>query len=90
MPFDVGFLQADPSGAPAAVPETLELEMATHNVRLAWDSRRFCNWIEATYGGRCYFLPNLYYSAPVDKQSNFCGSSTLRIGIFGAVRPQKI
>ena len=86
---NVGFLQADPSGV-RLVRETLELEMATHNVRLAGNSRRFCNWIEATYGGRCYFLPNLYYmdTTPL-KQRNFCGSSTLRIGIFGAVRPQK-
>jgi hypothetical protein len=86
---NVGFLQADP-GAIKLVRETLELEMATHNVRLAGNSRRFCRWMEDTFDGRCHFLPNLYFlDTPPPRQRTFCGSSTLRIGIFGAVRPLK-
>ncbi len=86
---NVGFLQADPNGV-KLVRETLELEMATHNVRLGGNARRFCDWMQSTFGGRCYYLPNLYYiDGPPPRQRNFCGSSTLRIGVFGAVRPQK-
>jgi hypothetical protein len=86
---NVGFLQADPNGV-KLVRETLELEMGTHNVRLAGNTRRFCDWIEATFGGRCYYLPNLYFldGAP-NRQRSFCGGGTLRIGVFGAVRPLK-
>jgi len=86
---NVGFLQADPGGV-KLVRETLELEMGTHNVRLAGNSRRFCNWIESTFGGNCYYLPNLYFlDGTPSRQRTFCGSSTLRIGVFGAIRPLK-
>jgi hypothetical protein len=86
---NVGFLQADPHGV-KLVRETLELEMATHNVRLAGNSRRFCQWMEDTFGGRCYFLPNLYFiDTPPPRQKSFCGGGSLRIGVFGAVRPLK-
>lgn len=86
---NVGFLQADPGGV-KLVRETLDLEMATHNVRLAGNSRRFCRWMEDTFGGRCHFLPNLYFldTAP-PRQRSFCGGGAVRIGIFGAVRPLK-
>ncbi len=86
---NVGFLQADPNGV-KLVRETLELEMATHNVRLGGNSRRFCHWIESTFGGHCYYLPNLYYlDCQPNRQRPFCGGGTLRIGVFGAVRPLK-
>jgi hypothetical protein len=86
---NVGFLQADPNGV-KLVRETLELEMATHNVRLGGNSRRFCDWIESTFGGHCYFLPNLYFlDGQPNRQRSFCGGGTLRIGVFGAVRPLK-
>ena len=86
---NVGFLQADPGGV-KLVRETLDLEMATHNVRLAGNSRRFCRWMDDTFGGRCHFLPNLYFlDTPPPRQRTFCGGGALRIGIFGAVRPLK-
>jgi len=86
---NVGFLQADPNGV-KLVRETLDLAMATHNVRLAGNSKRFCTWMESTFGGRCHYLPNLYFlDGPPPRQRTFCGSATLRIGVFGAVRPQK-
>jgi hypothetical protein len=85
---NVGFLQADP-GAVKLIRETLELEMATHNVRLAGNSRRLCSWMQDTFGP-CHYLPNLYFlDAPPPRQRSFCGSSTLRIGVFGASRPLK-
>jgi len=86
---NVGFLQADPGGV-KLVRETLELEMGTHNVRFAGNSRRFCDWIEATFGRRCRYLPNLYFlDGKPPKQRSFCGGGTLRIGVFGAIRPLK-
>jgi hypothetical protein len=86
---NVGFLQADPNGV-KLVRETLELEMATHNVRLGGNSRRFCGWMESTFGGHCYYLPNLYFLDGLPhRQRPFCGGGTLRIGVFGAIRPLK-
>ena len=39
----------------------MELEMGTHNVHLAGNSRRFVEWIQAAFGAPCVYLPNLYY-----------------------------
>jgi hypothetical protein len=85
---NVGFLQADRNGI-RLVRELMELEMATANVHLAGNSRRFCDWIRCAFGAPCVYLPNLYYieSDPVARQPFSTG--TLRIGIFGATRPLK-
>jgi hypothetical protein len=67
----------------------MELELATANVHLAGNSRRFCDWIRTAFGAPCVYLPNLYWldCDPVWRQP-FSGG-TLRIGIFGATRPLK-
>jgi hypothetical protein len=86
---NVGFLQADRNGM-RLVRELMELEMATANVHLAGNSRRFCDWVRSAFGASCAYLPNLYYldgEPPVPHQP-FCGG-TLRVGIFGATRPLK-
>jgi hypothetical protein len=85
---NVGFLQADRSGI-KLVREIMELELATANVHLAGNSRRFCDWIRFAFGAPCVYLPNLYWLErdPVYRQP-FC-SGTLRIGVFGATRPLK-
>jgi hypothetical protein len=86
---NVGFLQADRNGM-RLLRELMELEMATANVHLAGNSRRFCDWVRSAFGAPCAYLPNLYYldgEAPVPHQP-FAGG-TLRIGIFGATRPLK-
>jgi hypothetical protein len=85
---NVGFLQADRNGI-RLVREMMELELATANVHLAGNSRRFCEWIRFAFGAPCAYLPNLYWleSDPVHRQP-FC-SGTLRIGVFGATRPLK-
>ena len=85
---NVGFLQADRNGV-RLMRETMELEAGTHNVHLAGNSRRFCQWIESAFGAPCAYLPNLYYltTQPAPRKA-FC-SGTLRIGIFGATRPLK-
>ena len=85
---NVGFLQADRNGM-RLVREMMELELATANVHLAGNSRRFCYWIRTAFGAPCVYLPNLYWieSDPVWRQP-FSGG-TLRIGTFGATRPLK-
>lgn len=85
---NVGFLQADRNGV-KLTRETMELEMGTHNIHLAGNSRRFCGWVQSAFGAPCAYLPNLYClaSRPVPRKA-FC-SGTLRIGVFGATRPLK-
>lgn len=85
---NVGFLQADRNGV-RLMREIMELEMGTHNVHLAGNSRRFCAWVQSGFGSACVYLPNLYWlsSRPVIRQP-FC-SGTLRVGVFGATRPLK-
>ncbi len=85
---NVGFLQADRNGV-KLTRETMELEMGTHNIHLAGNSRRFCEWVQSAFGAACAYLPNLYClgSRPVPIKP-FC-SGTLRIGVFGATRPLK-
>jgi len=86
---NVGFLQADRNGV-RLMREVMELEMGTENVHLAGNSRRFCDWIRASFSVPCAYLPNLYYlasNAPLPRQPFHGG--TLRIGIFGATRPLK-
>jgi hypothetical protein len=86
---NVGFLQADRNGV-KLVRETMELEMGTHNIHLAGNSRRFCDWIRFAFGVPCAYLPNLYYldGPPQTPGKPFCGG-ILRIGVFGATRPLK-
>jgi glycosyltransferase involved in cell wall biosynthesis len=86
---NVGFLQADRNGV-KLIREAMELELGTHNIQLAGNSHRFCDWVRATFGAPCVYLPNLYSldCEPVWQRSPFAGG-TLRIGVFGAIRPLK-
>lgn len=87
---NVGFLQADRNGV-KLVRELMELELGTHNIHLAGNSRRFCDWVEAAFAVPCVYLPNLYY---VDEHAHkhhreLFNGGVLRIGAFGATRPLK-
>jgi hypothetical protein len=85
---NVGFLQADRNGV-KLLRETIEVEMGTHNVHVAGNSRRFCDWVRSAFGVPCAYLPNLYYlDARPNPHRPFTGG-TLRIGAFGATRPLK-
>jgi hypothetical protein len=86
---NVGFLQADRNGV-KLMRELMELEMGTHNIHLAGNSRRFCEWIRFAFGAPCVYLPNLYYlhGQPSWHHKQHC-SGPLRIGVFGATRPLK-
>ena len=85
---NVGFLQADRNGI-RLVREMMELELATANVHLAGNTRRFCDWIRAAFGAPCAYLPNLYWLESDPAWRPPFSSGTLRIGIFGATRPLK-
>lgn len=89
---NIGFLQADRNGV-KLIRECIELELATHNVHLAGNCKRFCTWVHSGFGRPCAWLPNLYY---LDEHSGHAihpqpigHSGPLRIGIFGATRPLK-
>jgi glycosyltransferase involved in cell wall biosynthesis len=86
---NVGFLQADRNGM-KLVREAMDLEMGTHNFHLGGNCRRFARWVRSAFGVPCAFLPNLYYiGEPVPSPARRFTDGTLRIGIFGATRPQK-
>jgi hypothetical protein len=86
---NVGFLQADRNGV-QLVRELMELELGTHNIHLAGNCRRFCDWIQTAFASPCMYLPNLYYTDEHAHRPHrpFAGGD-LRIGIFGATRPLK-
>lgn len=85
---NVGFLQADRNGV-KLVREIMELQLGTANIHLAGNTKRFCNWVEAAFGSRCVYLPNLYFLEDQAAPSMHFGGGTLRIGVFGATRPLK-
>lgn len=89
---NVSFLQAD-RGALKLIRECIELEQTTHNVHIAGNSERFCNWIRSAFCVPCAFLPNLYFVSEDYQQHHhhqpICSSGPLRIGVFGATRAQK-
>lgn len=86
---NVGFLQADRNGV-KLVREAMELELGTHNIHLAGNCRRFCDWVTSAFGAPCAYLPNLYYidSNTSARHTTYSGGP-LRIGAFGATRPLK-
>jgi hypothetical protein len=85
---NVGFLQADRNGV-KLMREVMELELGTHNIRLAGNSRRFCHWVQSAFGTGCTYLPNLYWLNTQPMPRKPFESGTLRIGVFGATRPLK-
>lgn len=86
---NVGFLQADP-GSVTRILDLLELEQTSVNLHCSGNNLPFVEWIEEAYSSPCAYLPNLYY---LDRHcENFrplWNGGVLRIGIFGATRPQK-
>lgn len=86
---NVGFLQADRNGV-KLLRDVIDLELGTHNVHLAGNCRRFCDWVNAAFNAPCAYLPNLYYlDENAAAQPSRYNGGTLRIGAFGAQRPLK-
>lgn len=86
---NVGFLQADANGV-RLLREAMEIETGSHNFHLAGNSRKFCQWVSDTYAAPCTYLPNMYHIDSVDRTRRpLWRGGTLRVGAFGATRPQK-
>lgn len=72
------------------IRECIDLELATHNMRVAGNNPRFTNWASDAFGFKALLLPNLYdtdsFVNPIPPRKL---GGTLRIGSFGASRPWK-
>lgn len=84
---NVGFLQADP-GAVAILRAVIALSHTHDNILLAGNSKPFTEWASEVYGSDVVLLPNLYPISRPNKKK-WDGSLPIKIGVFGAVRPQK-
>lgn len=86
---NVGFLQTDPHGM-SNMLDLLELEQVTNNIHAAGNSKDFSDWMSTAYQSPCTLLPNLYYlDSHASTHRPLWNGGPLRIGIFGAPRPQK-
>jgi hypothetical protein len=84
---NVGFLQADP-GALRLYREYVKLSHTCNNLRIGGNCAAFVDWFKAVYRERCECLPNLYPS-PHIKSKLWDRQAPLKIGAFGAIRPEK-
>lgn len=84
---NVGFLQADPNGV-ELIRSVIALSARHANIKLGGNSRQFTEWASSVYGVDVVLIPNLY---PISKPRKWRwdGSLPVKIGVFGAVRPQK-
>ena len=86
---NVGFLQAD-RNAVDLIRDYMSIERNNFSFHLAGNSTRFCDWIKEVFQVDCKFLPNLYYMDYLSGQPRPpYRNGTLRIGMFGAIRPLK-
>jgi glycosyltransferase involved in cell wall biosynthesis len=83
---NVGFLQADPNGT-RLLREGLQLSLEVPNFTIAGNSKKFVEWMEMAYGVPVALLPNMYPTVGAVKAVSKIGP--IKIGIFGAIRPQK-
>jgi hypothetical protein len=84
----VGFLSADPH-AIRLLRETADLQLATHNVFVGGNSRKFTDWAREAWGVNAVCLPNLYNLTESFPRRSRWGGTALRLGLFGANRPLK-
>lgn len=83
-----GFFQPDSLGT-ELLRETLDLQRLFPNLRVGGNSRKFVTSTEDTYSLPVLYLPNLYFVDRVKPERPLWQGSTLKIGVFGANRPQK-
>lgn len=84
---NVGFLQADPCGV-ELLRNYSELSKTHNNIHVGGNCTKFVDWFEAVYNEKCVFLPNIY-PAPKVKAKVWDRISPIKIGAFGAIRPEK-
>ena len=86
---NVGFLQTEPNAMTRMI-DLLELQQATNNIHCSGNTSFFTDWMTNAYQAPCTLLPNLYYlDAHADTHRPLWNGGLLKIGIFGAPRPQK-
>lgn len=83
-----GFFQPDSLGA-ELLREALDMQRLVSNLQVSGNSSRFCTSTEDSYAVPCLYLPNLYFIDHVKPDRPLFNGGTLKIGIFGAPRPQK-
>lgn len=83
---NVGFLQADPNGI-HLLREGLKLSQELPNFKISGNSRKFVEWMQVAYGVPVVLLPNMYPVKEVTTELEDEG--VIKIGNFGAIRPQK-
>jgi hypothetical protein len=84
---NVGFLQADPCGV-ELYRHYAKLAEHHKNFRVGGNCRKFTDWFEAAYRHKCVCLPNIYTTERV-RSKVWDGVSPIKIGAFGAIRPEK-
>jgi hypothetical protein len=85
---NVGFLQAD-AYAVRLLKEQLQLMKINHNFSVGVNSNRLLRSIQLAFGSSVAYLPNAYPVASQNTRSHYSKGQKLRIGIYGAIRPQK-
>lgn len=88
---NVAFLQADTNGV-KLLREYIAMERGMMNFSVAGNSRKFVRWVREAFLSPCEYLPNMYfldYSVSHVRKAAIYNGGILRIGAFGATRPQK-
>lgn len=86
---NVGFLQADPNGV-RLLQGYVDLAEELLNFQIAGNSLKFTNWLSEAYTIASVYLPNLYNLDHKTLTNHpLYNGGVLRIGAFGATRPQK-
>ena len=83
---NIGFLQADP-GALKLLRQYVQISNEVPNLSIGGNSYIFADWFSEVYGGKKLVLPNLYLVHTTNKPH--VPDEVIRIGSFGAIRPQK-
>lgn len=83
-----GFFQPDSQGA-ELLREALDLQRMFPNLRVAGNSWKFVQSTEDTYSAPVLHLPNLYFVDRLKPERPLWSGSLLKVGVFGANRPQK-
>jgi glycosyltransferase involved in cell wall biosynthesis len=96
---DIEFVQLNHSGTSYLsidkfgirnIRRCIDLELATHNLRVASNNPRVAKWLSESFGFSCLLLPNLYdcesFVNPIPVKHH---ASPLKVGSFGAGRPWK-
>lgn len=83
---NVGFLGVD-TWSTGILSEQIIFQSEGRNFRVAGNSAKFCDAVEAMYNAPCLLLPNLYFLAgPIERKRAPWSGGKLRIGAFGATR----